>query len=184
MRSPKRSGKRFLLLLCGLLLAAPRADAQETGPTEYQVKAAFLYGFVKFVEWPTAMSSLNLCVLGQDPFGGNLDEIDGRSAAGMVLSVSRMVSLGDLRGCGVLFVASSESERLDRILMAAQGLPILVVGDTAGFAERGVIINFYKKQNRVAFEVNKDAAGRSGLKISSKLLGLARIVQDARRRVE
>lgn len=175
--------KQLLILLCGMLVAAQCANAQEAGPTEYQVKAAFLYNFAKFIEWPADTGgTLNLCLLGEDNFGRDIDDIEGKTAAGKVLSVRRIKSVHEVRKCRMLFIASPENEQLDSVLAAAQGLNILTVGDTNGYAERGVVINFYKEQNKIRFEINKAAAARSGLKISSKLFGLARIVHDTRQR--
>jgi hypothetical protein len=174
--------KQFLGFLCCMLLATLCANAQEAGPTEYQVKAAFLYNFAKFIEWPADTGTLNLCILGEDNFGRDIDDIEGKTAAGKVLSVRRIKSVHEIRKCRMLFIASPENERLDSVLAAAQGLNILTVGDTNGYAERGVIINFYKEQNKIRFEINKDAAEHSGLKISSKLFGLARIVPHIQQR--
>ena len=177
-----KMGKQFLILLCSMLLAMQCANAQEPGPTEYQIKAAFLYNFAKFIEWPADTGTLNLCILGEDHFGKDIDDLAGKAAAGKVLSVRRIKSVKEIKKCRMVFISSSETERLDSILTAALGLNILTVGDTDGYAERGVIINFYEEQNKIRFEINKDTAGRSGLKISSKLFGLARIVQDTRPR--
>lgn len=165
-----------------MLLAAECAGGQEAGPTEYQIKAAFLYNFAKFIEWPSEVGTLNLCILGEDYFGKDIDDIAGKTAAGKKLSVRRIKSAQEIKKCRMLFISSSEIERLDGIITVAQDLKILTVGDTEGYAQRGVIINFYKEQNKIRFEINKDAAGRSGLKISSKLFGLAKIVHDTRGR--
>jgi len=170
--------KQLLILLCSILLAAQFAGAQGAGLTEYQIKAAFLYNFAKFIEWPADMGVLNLCIIGDDNFGRDIDDLERKTAAGKILSVERIKSVQEIKKCRILFISSSENERLDSILTAAQGLNILTVGDTEGYAERGVIINFYKEQNKIRFEINKDAAERSGVKISSKLFGLARIVHD------
>lgn len=178
----KRMMKHFLILLCGLLLIARCAGAQEAGPTEYQIKAAFLYNFAKFIDWPDDAGALNLCILGEDHFGRDIDAIEGKTAAGKVLSVRRIKSVQEIKKCRILFIASSENERLGSILTIAKGSNILTVGDTDGYAERGVIVNFYNEQRKIRFEINKDGAARSGLKISSKLFGLARIVHDTRQR--
>lgn len=172
--------KHFLILLWGMLLAT-QAVAQQTGPTEYQVKAAFLYNFAKFVEWPSHSGTLQVCIIGDDPFGRDIEYIEGKTAGGKRLSVKRIGSIQGIKHCGALFISSSESERLGYIIGAVEGSHILTVGDTAGYAERGVIINLYEEQGKVRFEINREAADRSGLKLSSKLLGLAKIVQDARR---
>ena len=172
--------EQLFLLLCGMLLAAPFADAQQAGPTEYQVKAAFLYNFAKFVEWPSDSGDLQVCIIGDDPFGRNIEFVEGKTAGGKTLSVRRIRSVRDITNCRMLFISSSESRLLDDIVAAAQKSDILTVGDTAGYAQQGVVINLFMEQSKVRFEINKDAADRSGLNISSKLLGLARIVHDAR----
>jgi hypothetical protein len=174
--------KQFLILLCSVLMVAQCVDAQEAGPTEYQIKTAFLYNLAKFIEWPADDGTLNLCILGEDLFGKNIDSIEGKTVAGRKLSVRRIKSAHDIKQCRMLFIASPENERLADILKALQGLNILTIGDTDGYAERGVIINFYTDQNKIRFEINRDAAERSGLKISSKLFDLARIVHDTRQR--
>lgn len=172
---------RFFSLLCGLFLALPCAEAQETGPSEYQLKAAFIYNIAKFIEWPPGSGTLNLCLIGIDYFGKDFERIAGKTVAGKVLAVRRLQALEDLRECRIAFISSSESGRLEEILAAAQGLQVLTVGDTSGYAERGVVINFYEEHNKIRFEINKTAADRLGLKISSKLLALARIVNDTQK---
>ncbi len=175
--------KQVPILLFSLLLAVQCANAQEAGPTEHQIKAAFLYNFAKFIEWPhDDAGTLDLCILGEDHFGRDIDNIGGKTAAGKKLSVRRIKSVQEIKKCRMLFIASRENEQLEGILRSAQNLNILTVGDTDGYAERGVIINFYKEQNKIRFEINKDAAERSGLKISSKLFSLARIVQETPKR--
>lgn len=174
--------KQFLILLCCVLLAVPCANAHEAVPNEHKVKTAFLYNFAKFIEWPADTGTLNICILGEDHFGRDIDDIEEKAAAGKVLSIRRIKAVQDIKQCHMLFISSSENERLASILAVAHGLNILTVSDTDGYAERGVIINFYEEQNKIRFEINKDAAERSGLKISSKLFSLARIVQEIPKR--
>jgi len=114
-----------------------------------------------------------------DPFGGALDKIASTKTVGnKKIAVRRFESPGDCAPCHVLFVSSSEAERLDGVIAKTKGAHTLVVGDTEGFARRGVAINFFIERNKVRFEINPAAARRAGLKISSKLLRLARIVTD------
>jgi hypothetical protein len=157
--------------------------AQQPKIGEYEVKAAFLYNFTKFVEWPTeattdAGATFNLCVLGEDPFGKAFDSIQGEKIVNKKLVINRFKELHALEKCRILYISESEEERLTQILKSLKGLHILTVSDSEGFAQHGVIINFYMEGNRVRFEINVDAARRSGLKISSKLLNLAKIVYD------
>lgn len=172
------------LLLAAIPFAVP-AQAQET-PTEYDLKAAFLYNFTKFVEWPADAfhddrSSLRLCVLGDDPFGDSLRAIAKEEVAGRRLMVLGVAGMSDPAGCQILFVSRSERRRLPRILAAVRDAPVLTVGDTAGFLEQGGIINFTLQGSRVRFEINHESAERVGLRISSKLLRLAtRVVSGPR----
>jgi hypothetical protein len=164
--------------------------AQSKGPTEYEIKAAFLYNFAKFVEWPpTAFSDpkqpLGVCVFGRDPFGHALDDaLAGKSIGNHPVILGRTRQLADLAGCQIVFVSATESPRLPEIVGRLQGHNALLVGETEGFASAGGAIQFVLDQNRVRFAINPDAADRAGLKISSKLLALATIVRDAGRNAE
>ncbi len=169
-------------VVLGGSLPAPRALSAT--PNEYQVKAAFLYNFAKFVEWPPGTfpepnAPLVLEVLGEDPFGQALDEaIAGRSVDGHTLLVRRSRRLQDLRGCQVLFVSSSEQKWLPLILARLEGSPVLTVGESEKFAESGGAIQFLLEDNRVRFAINLDAAMRARLKISAKLLALAKVMRE------
>jgi hypothetical protein len=164
------------VLILFLLVALP-AGAQEL---EYPLKAAFLFNFVKFVEWPDeafagVRSPIAICVYGSDPFGDTLDNVvRGETVGERGLIVQRPESLGDLRDCHVLFVSRSERSRLPEVLSRVQGAPVLTVGDTDGFLKAGGVINFVLEDNKVRFQINPEAAERSRLKISSKLLRLAK----------
>jgi hypothetical protein len=150
---------------------------------EYQVKAACLYNFAKFVEWPEqnrhSQTPLVFGVLGEDPFGEELDAVvKGRSIAGRTITVVRYRSLEKLGPCHILFVSESEDGRLPMIFEALAGRGTLTVGDTPRFAARGGVIGFTMERQRIRFEVNLDAAKRAGIRISSRLLRLARVVRD------
>lgn len=165
------------LLLAAALLAMPAAAGAEVA-AEYDVKAAFLFNFTKFVDWPPSAfadgrSSLKLCVLGEDPFGRSLQEVAGEEVGDRKLTVLRAGHLSDPAGCHVLFVSRSERKRLSEILPAVRNDPVLTVGDADGFLEQGGIINFVLEGSKVRFEINQEAADRAGLKISSKLMRLA-----------
>jgi hypothetical protein len=150
--------------------------AQVRPPNEYELKAAFLFNFAKFVDWPpnafaSPDASFLVCVLGTDPFGGALDDaLRGKVIAEHPARVSRIKRVADITGCQILFVAASESHLLPEVL---------VIGETNDFASSGGAIQFTLEDNRVRFFINPDAADRAGLKISSKLLALAKIVRDA-----
>jgi hypothetical protein len=155
--------------------------------SEYLIKAGFIYNFAKLVEWPTTAfaqpdSPIVIGILGNDPFGATLDrivadkKIDGRGFA--VKRVKWSKDLRELKDCNILFVSSSEKEHVDSVVDGMKGLPILTIGDAPGFAKRGGIINFTLEDNKVRFEVNVEAAKHADLSISSRLLTLAKIVQQ------
>jgi len=171
-------------LISGLLLlmaVAPypggAADAQ---PTEYQLKAAFLYHFAQFVDWPAsafpeAASPIVIGVLGQSPFGADLEQIiSGKSINNRPLMIKAFRSVSEAtNGCHILFVSSSEKGRLTEIFSGLRGLPVLTVGETDRFTESGGMINFVNQAQKIRFQINEEAAKAAGLKLSSKLLSLA-----------
>jgi hypothetical protein len=162
-----------------LCSALPRAATAQT--QEYQVKAELLERFTRFVDWPddaaATHSAFVIGVYGQDPFGTFLAEIAGSRR--IKERPVRVVQISDPKqavGCHVLFIARSARGSLRRVLEQTELRPVLTVADSEGFAEKGVLINFYASDDKVRFEINDAAARRSGLKVSSKLLNLARIV--------
>ena len=170
-------------LSLGLLLAGSfntRLRGQTAG--EYQVKAAFLFNFAKFVEWPGSepvSDPINLCIVGGDPFGGFLDQmVKGKVANGRTMEIKRIAATGKFESCQIAFIAAAERKLLPAILDSVGRAGVLTVGETEDFARRGGVISFFLDGNHVRFEVNVDAAERAGLKISSKLLNLAKIVKN------
>ena len=164
-------------------MGVSRADAQETKRGEYEVKAAFIYNFLKFVELPDKtfaknLASLNICVFGNDPFGSALTIYEREQVNNKTVLIKQTESLQSLRNCQVVFISRSEKERLPQILKAIRGLHILTIGDADTFERQGVIINFSIAQNKVRFEIDVNAARRAGIRISSKLLSLARAVYE------
>jgi hypothetical protein len=166
-------------LVLALFLFSP-AHASPPATSEYQVKAAFLYNFLKFVDWPSdGMSTpgtICLGVLGRDPFEGALDEVQGKSAKGRKVVVVHYRTVEEAKGCDLLFISASEKGRLSQILKQTQNSRLLTVADQEGFCEAGGMINLVSIKNRVGFDVNVAAASRARLKISSQLLKLARTV--------
>jgi hypothetical protein len=168
---------RALLLAASLLLASLGAFGQAT--SEYRAKAGFLYNFIAFTEWPAKVgSTLTLCVHGEDPFGDELNALQGKSAGGRSLAIRQAGKLEQLKGCQVVFVASSAIDSLPRILEALEGEPVLTVADAPGALDRGVGINMVLRQSKIAFEVNLAATRRAQLNVSSKLLRLASEVRQ------
>jgi hypothetical protein len=149
---------------------------------EYEVKAAFLYNFAKFVEWPersfpNAQSDFTICVLGNDPFGRTLDDaLEGKMIGSRHVKLERVKDAARARQCQMVFVSPSESQQLGGIIDQLRGASVLVVGETDGFAQAGGTVQFTLEQDRVRFTINPDAAERAGLRLSSKLLALAKIV--------
>ncbi|NNL68075.1 MAG: YfiR family protein [Myxococcales bacterium] len=145
--------------------------------SEYKVKAAFLLNFGKFVEWPSAQGDLEICVLGEDPFGATLDDtLAGRKIGARPVRARRIDSAGAADGCAILFVSRRGNAPLDAVVSAVRGSPVLLVGEQDRFAKRGGMINFVEVDQKIRFEINETAAKKAGLKISSQLLKLATIV--------
>jgi YfiR/HmsC-like len=170
----------YLTLATCLLAGVLSSQAQAQASNEYQVKAAFLYNFAKFVDWPgEAFSSgsapIVICVIGDDPFGGALDQaISGKTIGGRQLTAWRMKWGQDLRSCHILFISSSERQHLPQIIQSVRGSSVLTVGDVGQFNQQGGMIKFVLVANRVRFEINGWMAEEARLKISSKLLALAK----------
>ena len=165
------------LLLLAVLLALPlrvMPAAADATVAEYPLKAAFLYNFTLFTEWPDAAGGVKICVLGQDPFGAELDRYAGRETPGGRISVSRVESAQAARNCQVLFIAASEHARMEQIRDQLGEKPPLTVTEANGFDRRTVMIVLVPAGNRVGFEVNLTAARQAGLNLSSKLLRLAK----------
>lgn len=166
-----------LLTLATGLLSSP---VQAQTSNEYQVKAAFLYNFAKFVDWPAeafggSSAPLVIGVVGDDPFGAALEQaINGKTISGRPLAVRRLKWGQDLRSCHILFIGSSERKRLPQILQSLSGASVLTVGDMRQFNQQGGIINFILEASKVRFEINSRGADQARLRISSKLLALAK----------
>ena len=163
-----------------LLVAALFASASGAMPTaqeisqEYQIKAAYLYNFLKYVEWLEPVDqTFMICVAGQNPFGGVLDSLTKNERV-RGNPVKTEVILGFEPGCDVIF--TPRTSNIPAYLQGAAGMPILTVGETPRFIEQVGIINFFLENGKVRFEINRTAAERAGLRISSRLLQLARIV--------
>ena len=162
-----------------------QAHAQDSSvSSEYLIKAGFIYNFANLVQWPANAfaqpdSPIVIGILGEDPFGTVLDRVlAGKRVNSRVFLVKRLKSVVDLKECHILFVSSSEIAHLTEAIHLVKGMPILTIGEIPGFAKRGGIINLVLEDNKVHFEINVEAAKEADLTISSRLLALARIVQD------
>jgi hypothetical protein len=172
-----------LFLAGGLNLPA------EVAPTrEYQVKAVFLFNFAQFAVWPDtafagAGAPFRIGILGDDPFGATLDRIvRGETVHGRPFLVVRSSDPAKLADCQVVFVSRSEKPRLAEVIAALHGRPVLTVADTAGFAEQGGDINLVVVGGKVRLEINPAAAREEGLRLSSQLLSVGKIVGNGTRK--
>jgi hypothetical protein len=173
----------FLLLLAHSMV--PRiAAGQEDSTGEYELKAAMLYNLTHFVEWPASaypdpQAPLLLCILGKDPFGSILTStLLKKTVNGRPVLLLHPQNDKEVRGCHVLYISSSERKTIAQIFSTLNGSSILTVGEMTQFAAHGGMIQFSLEDQQVHFDINLDATSRAGLKISSKLLQLARIVKD------
>ena len=169
---------RRLGLGLGLVLVALSAKAQAESADEYSIKAAYLYNFAKFVEWPGEAGSpgtpLVITVFGMDDFGAVLRQtVQGETVNGRAISVRSVSRVEDLRSCQILFIGSSNQNRLAEVLRATEGASILTVGETDEFIQLGGVIAFVAEGNKIRFEINLVAARRNRLTISAKLLRVA-----------
>ena len=146
---------------------------------EYELKAEFLSRFATFIEWPQTPESrpFTIGVIGHNPFNGYLDKIAARRIKNRPVSIRTITDLSQLDGCDIVFICASEKSRLASILAHTESRPILTVADSNGFAADGVLINFYTSGDTVRFEINESAVDKSGLKVSSKLFKLAKVIE-------
>ncbi|HEY2922967.1 MAG TPA: YfiR family protein [Candidatus Binatia bacterium] len=177
VRSVCRYGAEFAAL-CTVLTASVAAAA-ENEPLEFAVKAAYLSKFGLYVEWPnkafsSAGSAFNLCVVGEDPFGAELDKAAANQRIGSrAIVVRRLKTVERDSGCHILYISGADRRSIRQVIETVHGSNVLVVSDAAASAAVGSIINFVIKDNRVRFDIDEEAAAKNGLTISSKLLGLA-----------
>jgi hypothetical protein len=168
----------------GLVLTMPSLSAGvgDDPLEEYQVKAAFLYNFAKFVQWPAgafrdSSDPIVICILGEDPFGRSLeDTVAGRKVDGRTLTVRHISSIRQSPHCHVLFVSSAEQRKSAPDLDQIRSPGILTIGESGTSAPYGSVITFKLESGKVRFDINVEAAEREKLKISSRLLSLGHVV--------
>jgi hypothetical protein len=154
-------------------------SAQKPPSKEYQLKAAFLFNFTQFVEWPNntfsnAKGPIVIGILGEDPFGSYLDElVQGEEVNGRPLIVQRYHSTEEIKQCHILFINLPKTTK--QVISSLKGKNILSVGETANFIKEGGMIKFSMEDNKIHFQINPEEAKEEGLVISSKLLRLAEI---------
>jgi hypothetical protein len=181
---PGPSSFQFLaMVIASAFFMATGLLAQQAKPSEYQVKAAYLYNFGRFVKWPAGVAagkgdSFPVCVLGRDPFGPILDStLAGEALEGKPVAIRRIAREQDATDCRILFVSSAEEHHLKEILAAIDQAGVLTVSDIPGFSRRGGMIQFVMEGDRVRFEINLATAESARLVLSSELLKVAASVR-------
>jgi hypothetical protein len=182
---PNAKGLRAFSLAVFLVTissSSPALNAESNGTSEYEVKAAFLFHFAQFVEWPAetfkdAETPLTYCTMGEDVFRGALDEsVMGKRINNRGLRVVHLREREPIDGCQVLFIAAAPKGRQADELAIANGHPVLTVGESEHFTRDGGIIGFCMEEKKVRFEINLKVAEKAQLKISARLLALAKTV--------
>lgn len=171
-------------LLASLLVPygyARVASGQEVQVTEYQLKAAFLYNFAKFIDWPAdafggPSAPFTLCIIGAEPYLGAQQTLTGKTIKGKRIELRQVAGIADTQGCHMLFVGAQAGESMPAL--SGIGRYTLTVGETSGFAGHGGVINLTRVDDRVRFEIDRAAGERAGLKLSSQLLRLAILVGE------
>ncbi len=177
----------FTLFIVFLTITSAHAavESDSVVSSEYLLKAAFLYKFINFVDWPEELFKqseyFNLCILGKNPFGDAIFVFDERQVRNRTLKIKLIRSVSEVKDCRILYISPSRKKQIDRIIKKVSTAPVLTVADLKGFAKKGVIINLIRVSNRIRFEINLAYARRAGLRISSKLLRLAVKVYDEKK---
>jgi len=171
------------IAFCLSMLAAPVMSYPESPQIhEYEVKAAYLFNFARLTQWPTSTfasrQNFIIGILGDDPFGRSIEMLGNRTIGGRKVVIKSIDDIRESSACDLLFIASSEADRLRQIIAHVKGKPVLTVSDITGFEDKGGIIAFFLKDNHVRFRINIDAAERANLKISSHLLEVAEITTE------
>jgi YfiR/HmsC-like len=166
-----------IIIIPGLILA------QAQGPTEYQLKAAFIYNFPKFIEWPSSAGAdpktpIVIGILGKDPFGSEIEAVlSGKTANQRHFVIRRFFNFREVSGCQILFVSSSEKDNLKQVFAAVSGFGVLTVGESDRFAEAGGVIQWGLVDGKVRLTINLPMAERAGLRMSANLLRLAQVIR-------
>src|ERR1700722_5127277 len=170
------AGRRILAFSATGLVLISGGNAQSASVTESQVKAAFLFHFAEFVDWPAgalgnAGDPFLICVVGEDPFHGDLETtIQGKLIATRTVRVRHVKQMQETQTCHVLFIGKNEFKDVSSLAATLRNKPVLTVGESENFLQSGGIIRFCMEDRKVRFEVNQEAAEAANLKISSRLL--------------
>jgi len=189
-RKPPRAPERAVRVVFSLIAAlafTSFSSAQTSATGEFEVKAAFLFHFAQFVEWPEAAfkdssSPLTYCTIGDDPFHGSLDaSLRGKTLGTRAFQVQHFKLPQEIQGCQVLFIGARERKLLPAVLAAVKGDSVLMVGESEHFVQEGGMIGFCLEDRKIRFEINLESAQKAQLKISSRLLALAKSVVGGQR---
>jgi hypothetical protein len=179
-------GRGFALLCVALLVSGPPLDARaQSSPEEYQMKAAFLFHFAQFVDWPASAlnngdPSLQLCIFDDEPRRQEIQNtIEGKAIGTRVIHVRQISQPQEVQGCNILFLSRDEARRQTATLKSLRGMPVLTVGETDNFLSDGGMIRFRFHEDKIRFDINLGGAESSHLKISSRLLLLATSVTES-----
>ncbi len=190
MNALKRKRSRLTEIVAVIVTVAmlgagqTRADAPtrlDAGSKVYEIKAAFIYNFAQFTQWPDSAfasgdSPFILAFIGDSELGPALGHVlEGKSIAGHPIVLKHLDSTSQINGCHLLFIPDSEESHLDDIFNAIGNQPILTVGETTKFMQAGGIIRFFIADGRIRFEIDPDAADKAALRLSSRLMSLATI---------
>jgi len=185
LQKPAAAGVRawLWLALAATCVWPAELRAQSALQREYEIKAAYLYNFINYIDWPAdslppAGGTITIGIVGENPFGPAIDPLKGKQIKGRTLAVKQITTPKDLEACQIVFISVSEKARLPEIFGQLKDSKTLTVSEMDGFAAQGGIINFISERNKVRFEINPDAARRTGLTISSELLKLAKLVKS------
>jgi hypothetical protein len=159
------------------------AESDDLISGEFKIKAAYLYNFLKFTDWeaevfPDTSETIRITILGEDPFGDAFDRLEGRTIKGKVLQITRISSIQDLDTSHLLYICNSEMERLKEVIDTLKDSGVLTVGESEEFTQQGGIIGFFVEEDAVHFAINLTTAEHAGIKFSSQLLQVARVVRD------
>lgn len=163
----------IMAVFCLLTSYQPYAHAEEQ-PSEYRLKVAFLYNFAAYTTWPNPPDrDLALCIHGEDPFGANLQHLQGKKINEHDILIKHTRNIMDLSDCHIVFITLSAINAVDGIIKHLEGMPILTIADSPGAGRQGVVLNMAIKEGKVIFEANIAMAKRNGLNLSSQLLRFA-----------
>ena len=181
-RSLRALARLAVVTACAFAARGATGDVGARAPeTEAKVKVAYVYNFPKFIEWPDAGregvgSPIRICTVGSGSVVVGLDGLARRDVGGRPIQVEHVDDPGVQPPCHVLFIARSEEARLQPLLERLQRAPVLTVSDIPGFARSGGMIGFFAEDDRVRIEISQRAVRQSGLRVSAKVLEIARVV--------